>query len=85
MVVAKYYGMLLAGTLLAGTCKSGIEALVRALLQIPGVGPLLAAPIPSHNGIMWLPCMFIMHLFLVYSSVVTPGLPSANREAAEGQ
>ena len=36
--------------LLVGACKSGIEPLVRALLQIPGVGPLLAAPIPGHNG-----------------------------------
>ena len=37
--------------LLVGACKSGIEPLVRALLQIPGVGPLLAAPIPGHKGI----------------------------------
>ena len=36
--------------LLVGACKSGIEPLVRALLQIPGVGPLLAAPIPGHDG-----------------------------------
>lgn len=37
--------------LLIGACKSGIEPLVRVLLQIPGVGPLLAAPIPGHNGL----------------------------------
>ena len=36
--------------LLIGACKSGIEPLVRALLQIPGVGALLAAPIPGYNG-----------------------------------
>lgn len=36
--------------LLIGACKSGIEPLVRALLQIPGVGPLLAVPIPGHDG-----------------------------------
>ena len=36
--------------LLIGACKSGIEPLVRALLQIPGVAPLLGAPIPGHDG-----------------------------------
>lgn len=36
--------------LLVGACKSGIEPLVRALLQVPGVGPLLAAPVPGQNG-----------------------------------
>ena len=37
--------------LLVGACKRGIEPLVRALLQVPGVAPLLAVPIPSHNGL----------------------------------
>jgi len=37
--------------LLIGACKSGIEPLVRALLQMPGVGPLLASPIPGQDGL----------------------------------
>ena len=37
--------------LLVGACKSGIEPLVRALLHIPGVGPLLGCPIPGHDGL----------------------------------
>ena len=37
--------------LLIGACKSGIEPLVRALLHIPGVGPLLGCPIPGHDGL----------------------------------
>jgi len=37
--------------LLIEACKSGIEPLVRALLQLPGVGPLLGSPIPGHDGL----------------------------------
>ena len=37
--------------LLIGACRNGIEPLVRALLQIPGVGPLLGSPIPGHGGL----------------------------------